>query len=312
MKKPRVWVLLTASFLWGCTSSEAPPPEPDNVTPVYSLDALSGVSMESADAAVMPGGKCGKCGCQAGHCGAGVPGHLACKGDDPRKREVEKQAYEKRKETAETAIKEGFDKVSTTTACNVVVHSIAKRYGYDGFTMGKDSKGNDVPMKAHEMWEHFLGPPLPKTDADAKRCVAAVKARAEEGWVILSSSSTEKSPKLLSLAETIQYANAGNLALKVAHRDTLIECWKALPKRPGTEDRYSPNDPKMRTIKKPEHGHALVIKGGQKATDSRRDVSVINASLGDKQASFDVRLSSVVALWQEPAFCYFVYTKPPK
>lgn len=131
---------------------------------------------------------CSACGCQAGHCGAGIPGHLSCRGAT----RGEKQRVQERVDALSRAIQAHVDpKVRT---CNELMQRIAGAAGYKGFA-GKT---------ADQMLEHLL------SEKNVEQSV-------RDGWRFVSFESTQDRPKLMTVEEAMQWANGGRLVIGIIH-----------------------------------------------------------------------------------------------
>jgi hypothetical protein len=132
---------------------------------------------------------CGQCGCQAGHCGAGIAGHLSCSRVTPEDRQRVQQRVDRLNRAVSDAVKPEIKN------CNQLVQKIAGSMGYRGFD----------GLKADQMLEHLVG-------SEEK-----VKRAASEGWTFLSPDSTRENPKAMTIDEAMQYANAGRLVVAMVH-----------------------------------------------------------------------------------------------
>jgi len=131
---------------------------------------------------------CPLCGCEAGHCGAGIAAHLAC----PMASPAEKQRVKDRLDLLGKAVRAGLD--TKTKLCNQLVQAVARGYGYRAF----DDKTAD------EMLEYLIAPD-------------GIQDRMKEGWTFLSPDSTKEAPKPVSVDEATQFANAGFLVIGFIH-----------------------------------------------------------------------------------------------
>ena len=139
--------------------------------------------------AMEPRRGCPRCGCQAGHCGAGIPSHMNCGSATPADRE--------RVQGRVNTLKNSIDQAVSPEVknCNVLVQKVAASMGYRGFS----------GMTADQMLEHLAG-----SEANVKRAVA-------EGWTFLSPDATPQRPTPMSVDEAMQYANAGRMVIALVH-----------------------------------------------------------------------------------------------
>ncbi len=155
---------------------------------VTVLISVLGVLLVSA-AAFAQG--CPKCGCQAGHCTAGIPGHLNCGSATSG----EKHRVDERKVQLDGAMEKGLK--TKTSDCNRLVTSVAEAYGYDGLKN----------KKADEIIEYLFAP-------------GRIEKSMKEGWRIISADDAGK-PRPLTVEDAIHYANAGQLVIGVMHSKLL-------------------------------------------------------------------------------------------
>ena len=132
---------------------------------------------------------CAQCGCQAGHCGAGIAGHLSCSRVTPEDRQRLQQRVDRLTRAASGALSPEIKN------CNVLVQKVAGTLGYRGFD----------GLKADQMLEHLAG-------SEEK-----LKRAASEGWTFLSPDSTREKARPMTIDEAMQYANAGRLVVAMVH-----------------------------------------------------------------------------------------------
>lgn len=153
---------------------------------ILGLNGMMGSPSARAEAVAQG---CGQCGCQAGHCGAGIAGHLNCSRVTPEDRQRVQQRVDRLNRAVSDAVKPEIKN------CNHLVQRIAGSMGYKGFD----------GLKADQMLEHLAG-------SEEK-----VKRAAAEGWTFLSPDSTRENAKPMSIDEAMQYANAGRLVVAMVH-----------------------------------------------------------------------------------------------